>query len=156
MRKFLNSLNLWRRLGVVATVIWLAVVPPLFWYSEQNGLDYSASIRLESCLERVVGVPADADRILSNVRSMRTQGASDLEIDTYITSEGLIPEIVARAYKGRRLCETAASKEAVLNPGTSYPMLFGMCLLFAAAMWAILLSVSFAARWVWAGRSVSS
>ena len=152
MRKFLNRLNLWRRLGVVMTVIWLAAVPPLFWFSEQDGLDYHASNRLESCLDRVVGLPVDADRIRSNIRSMAAQGATLLEVDNYVIAQGLIPETVANAFQGLKLCEKAASKEAALNPGTSYPVMFGWCALFAASVWALLLSASFAARWVWAGR----
>lgn len=156
MRKFLNRLNLWRRLGVVITVIWLAVVPPLFWYSEQDSLEYGVSSQLAYCSDRIVGLPADAEKIRSNIRAMANQGATVLEVDDYLIALGLIPETVANALKGLKLCEEAASKEAALNPGTSYPVLLGGCALFAAAVWALLLSASFAVRWVWAGRSVST
>lgn len=154
MRKFLNSLNLWRRLGVVATVIWLAVVPPLFWYSEHDSLDYNASRLLESCLEGVAGLPKDADLLRSNVRSMKAQGASNEEVETYLAYKGVSFESLSSALSERQDCLIAANRNAALNPGTSYPVMFGWCALFAAAVWALMLSASFATRWVWAGRTV--
>lgn len=155
MKNLLTSLNIWRRLGVVLTVVWLVVVPPLFWISEKDGLNYNVSSQLDDCLERVGGLPLDADRIRSNIQLMAARGATLVEVDNYVIAEGLVPKVVAPAFREWRACSEASSRYAAVNQGIGYPVTLGWCALFAAAVWVLSLSANYAARWVWAGRSVT-
>lgn len=117
MRKFLNRLNLWKRLGVVVTVLWLGCAPLVFLQ-----LAHSDRFELASML---------AEHCWTNINQFRTSAE----------------------FEAASKCVDAVDYTYY---GYSYWEYMAMCLLVASLVWLFAYAATYTARWVWAGRSVSS